>query len=152
MLIVVVGVAAAVADQASKAWAVDALDRGGIIELIPRVLRLRLVLNEGSAFGLLPFKTIFITIASLVLLVVVVIWSVRHGAPSAPAGLILGGGAGNLIDRFARHPYRGSGHVVDFIDLSFWPTFNIADVAIVTGVGLMILLSRSDPEQDQPVG
>ena len=45
-------------------------------------------------------------------------------------GLLIGGAVSNLIDRVAR------GSVVDFIDFSFWPTFNLADVAIVVGVGL----------------
>ena len=50
-----------------------------------------------------------------------------------------GGGIGNLIDRVARAPGGLQGRVVDFIHFHFWPTFNLADSAIVIGVGLLIL-------------
>ena len=52
-------------------------------------------------------------------------------------GLVRGGAGGNLVDRALRTPGWGRGAVVDFIDLQFWPVFNIADMAIVIGVLLL---------------
>ena len=52
-------------------------------------------------------------------------------------GSVLGGACGNLIDRALRTPGWGRGAVVDFIDLQFWPVFNVADMAIVIGVLLL---------------
>ena len=60
------------------------------------------------------------------------------------AGVLLGGITGNLIDRLVREPGFGIGHVVDYIQVPFnFPIFNIADMAISTGVGLLFLFQRS---------
>lgn len=124
-------------DQTSKAWALAALSGGHRISLIGQTVDLRLVRNPGSAFGLFSDSTSWIFLASLVVTIGVAVWALRD--PEAPAvlGLVLGGGIGNLIDRLLQPPGGGSGHVIDFIYLSFWPTFNLADAAIVTGVALL---------------
>ena len=78
----------------------------------------------------------------------VIVWAIRDPAASPVLGLIIGGGIGNLIDRVTRPPGGGRGHVIDFIYLSFWPTFNLADAAIVVGVGAMLLLAmRENPDR-----
>jgi signal peptidase II len=59
--------------------------------------------------------------------------------------MILGGGIGNLVDRAFRDT---SGRVVDFIDLHVWPVFNIADSAIVVGVGVILLLMLRSPSPE----
>lgn len=146
MLIVAIASATLLVDQVTKALALDRLSGDRSIELLGDVLELRLVHNASSAFGLLAVDTIFITIASLVVLVIFGVWAFRHREHAAVSGLILGGGLGNIVDRFVRAPGAGSGRVVDFIDLSFWPTFNVADMAIVIGVGLLLLMSRNAPE------
>lgn len=135
------GTAAAVvvADQVSKAWAVAALDGGRRIPIIGETFDLRLVFNPGSAFGLFRGSTVLIAVASAVITVAVAVWAFRDPQVPATVGLVIGGGAGNLIDRAVRAPGFGRGHVVDFIYLSFWPTFNLADVAISIGVGLLLL-------------
>jgi signal peptidase II len=63
------------------------------------------------------------------------------------AGLVAGGALGNLLDRFLRDG-EGllGGRVVDFIDLQWWPIFNVADIAICTGAGLLAILSFREPE------
>ena len=63
-------------------------------------------------------------------------------------GLLLGGASGNLVDRLLRSPGPGRGAVVDFIDFQVWPSFNIADSAIVTGGVLAVLLSLRGIELD----
>ncbi|MDP6863676.1 MAG: signal peptidase II [Acidimicrobiales bacterium] len=125
------------ADQWSKYWAVSALsDRS--IDVFWK-LRFHLTANTGFAFstgqGLGPI------LGLVALVVVVVLWRMR-GRFSGPVstlalGSVLGGACGNLIDRALRTPGWGRGAVVDFIDLQFWPVFNVADMAIVIGVLLL---------------
>lgn len=135
------GLAAAVLviDQASKELALAVLAGGRRISLIGDIFGLRLVFNPGSAFGLMKDFTFAIFIASSLVTVFVTVWALRDPAASPALGLIIGGGLGNLVDRVVRPPAPGRGEVVDSIYLSFWPTFNLADVAIVLGVGLMLL-------------
>jgi signal peptidase II len=135
------GIAAAVilVDQASKAWAASALANGRRIPILGDTLDLRLVLNSGSAFGLFPGSTLLIALASTVIIVAVTVWAVRDPAAPAALGLVIGGGVGNLLDRAFRPPGFGRGHVIDFVYLSFWPTFNLADASICIGVGLLLL-------------
>lgn len=141
------GMAAAViaADQLSKSWAVRALSDGRRIPLIGETLDLRLVLNPGSAFGLFQQATILVAAASALITAAVIVWLLRDPRAPAVLGLVVGGGIGNLIDRVIRPPGGGEGHVVDFIYLSFWPTFNLADAAISVGVVFLLLDAfRSD--------
>lgn len=153
--LIVVGSATLVVlvDQLSKWWALRALANGRRIQLIGDTLELRLLHNAGSAFGLLPVKTIVITAFSLVVLGVVTVWVLRTPFHPVVMGLVIGGGLGNIVDRLVRPPAFLSGRVVDFIALDFWPTFNLADSAIVIGVGLLLVTSsgnnKGEPEPDR---
>ena len=94
--------------------------------------------NSGSAFSLFTGAPAVIAVVAIVLVVVLVVLAWR--APSLPVavavGLVLGGALGNLADR----AFRGHhGDVVDFITLSHWPTFNVADVCITVGVVLLVV-------------
>ena len=129
-----------VLDQLTKAWAVAALSDGPI-RLIDDVLALRLVRNPGGAFSVFTGFTPFLAVLAAVL-VVVIIRTTRRTSDRVMAftlALILGGAVGNLIDRLIRSPGFLRGHVIDFIDLSFWPTFNLADSAITIGVIVVLL-------------
>lgn len=125
-------------DQITKAWAVAALD-DQIIDLV-WTLRLRLVHNTGFAFstgsGLGP------VLAIVAIVIVGVLWSSRRRVQGLWAtvalGGIIGGALGNLADRVFRGAAWGRGAVVDFIDLQWWPIFNVADASIT--VGLVIVL------------
>ena len=64
-------------------------------------------------------------------------------------GLIVGGAVGNLLDRLFREPGWLRGGVVDFIDLQWWPIFNVADIAITVG-GVLLLLSSLRPPRPEP--
>ncbi|HJR19220.1 MAG TPA: signal peptidase II, partial [Actinomycetota bacterium] len=67
-------------------------------------------------------------------------------------GLVLGGALGNLTDRLFRPPGPFRGRVIDFIDFRVWPTFNLADVAVVVGAGLLAIASfRADREAKSAV-
>ena len=65
--------------------------------------------------------------------------------PKVAAGLVVGGAMGNLLDRFSRGPGLLDGAVVDFIDVQWWPIFNVADIAICVGAGLLAILSFRNP-------
>ena len=80
---------------------------------------------------------------AFVVIIVIVLWLRRNakGLAGVAAGLIVGGATGNLIDRLLRGDAWLRGAVVDFIDLQWWPIFNIADAAISTGAVLMIVAS-----------
>jgi signal peptidase II len=131
------GAAAAVValDQLTKAWAVSELDGGRVIDLV-WTLRLRLTFNDGAAFSVGGGSGGLLALAGLVVVGVVYRSVLRWpgGLPPIALGLVLGGAIGNLVDRVVR-----SGDVVDFIDLQWWPLFNVADMGISCGaVGLPV--------------
>lgn len=127
-------------DQATKAWAVAELSDGPI-RLIGDVLTLTLVRNPGGAFSLFTGFTPLLALLAAALVVVIVRLTRRTADPvmAYTLALVLGGATGNLIDRLVRDPGFLRGHVVDFIDLSFWPTFNLADSGISVGVVVVLL-------------
>jgi signal peptidase II len=127
----IVAAVVVVVDQLTTTWAVHRLARGPIHLLGP--LSLRLGVNTGSAFGLAKGWAPVIGALAVVAIVVMVLASRRaHSDAMAVAlGLVVGGAAGNLFDRLVRHYHGG---VVDFIDLRYWPTFNVADACITVGV------------------
>jgi signal peptidase II len=130
------GVAAAVlaADQLTKWWAVETLDNR-TIDLV-WTLQLRLTINYGSAFSVARGRGAIISLVALVV-VAVLLRSGRYATRPGMAvaiGLVFGGALGNLIDRaFRAGDGLLGGGVIDFIDLQWWPVFNIADAAIVVG-------------------
>ena len=135
------------ADQLSKLIVVAKLTLG---ESWPMqgFLRLTHGTNTGSAFGLFRDQTVVLTIAS-VLAIGFIIYFYRTQAVRRPltrftVGLLLGGALGNLIDRIRL------GEVVDFIDVGWWPVFNLADSSIVVGMTLLAgsLLFAGGKESD----
>ena len=127
-------------DQLTKWWAVEVLDTR-TIELVGS-LRLSVTVNYGSAFSLANGRGPLISLLALAI-VAVLLRSGRNArtVPLAVAiGLVLGGAVGNLVDRAFR-PGDGflGGGVVDFVDLQWWPVFNLADAAIVVGAVLLFL-------------
>jgi signal peptidase II len=123
-------------DQATKTWAVHRL-ADGPVHLWWR-LSLVLTYNSGAAFSLGQGFTPFL-VAGVVVMLVVLLFLSRSVAsrPAAVAlGLVLGGAFGNLTDRLVRHNHRS---VIDFVDFRGWPTFNVADAAVVCGAILLVL-------------
>lgn len=132
-------------DQMTKQWALDAL-ADGPIHLVDGVLSLRLTFNSGGAFGVLQGVPEFFLVATLAVVVLILLWVRRLDDHRwvLPLSLVLGGGLGNVADRIFRDT---GGRVVDFVDLHFWPVFNVADAAITSGVLILLVLSaRSDPD------
>jgi signal peptidase II len=104
--------------------------------------------NSGSAFSLFTGRSAVLTVV-VALLTLAVLWALWRGRSMGVClclGLVLGGALGNLCDRLVR-PHGGQ--VVDFITLSHWPTFNVADACITVGVlGFAALsLLRPAPEE-----
>ncbi|MEA4882907.1 MAG: signal peptidase II [Clostridia bacterium] len=124
-------------DQISKAVIMRRLDLYEVVPCLGGFVRITHVRNAGAAFGMLQNKQNLFTAATLLAAALVLVfhqripkreWPVRTGL-----ALGLGGAVGNLIDRI-----RFSS-VVDFVEISPWPIFNLADSAIVLGVALILL-------------
>lgn len=143
-----------VADQLTKWWALEALDGGRRIELF-WTLQFNLVFNHGSAFGAGAGYGSIIGLVAIAIVAALVVFSRRvHDTRLLVALGVIGGGAvGNLIDRMLRDGdgFLG-GAVVDFIDLQWWPVFNVADMAIVIGgVAVVALGHRLTSPAEGPV-
>lgn len=136
MWLFVLPLAVVILDQFSKYIVVENMVLGESIPIIEEVFHLTYILNPGAAFGIFAHNRLFF-IAIAVIVIGIIIWARREILASpwevkAGCGLFLGGAIGNLIDR-ARQ-----GLVIDFFDFRIWPVFNIADIAICIGVGLII--------------
>lgn len=134
------GVAVVALDQVTKTWAVNALNDGRTIDVV-WTLQFALGFNSGMAFskatGFGPLIGIVATLA-----IVFILASLRKADSAASAlgmSLVAAGAAGNVIDRLFRGDAWFRGSVVDFIDLQWWPVFNVADSAITIGGVLVIL-------------
>ena len=137
------------ADQLTK-YAISAnFLPGESLPVVPHIFHITYVLNPGAAFGMLEgSRWLFVLIA---VAVISGVWFMRKEITKIGAmacwgtALFAGGALGNLIDRTTR------GVVIDFFDFRIWPIFNVADIAICVGVGLIIwsilkteLLSSND--------
>jgi signal peptidase II len=129
-------------DQITKTWAERAL-ADGPIHLV-WTLSLNLTYNSGAAFSSGTGYTPLIT--ALVVCVLIALLGLSRSATTTlglvALGLVLGGASGNLVDRL----FRGNGGaVIDFIDLRWWPVWNVADAAVVIGAILLLLSRRREP-------
>ena len=160
----VLGVAVAVlaADQLTKCWALDRLSAGEVIDLIGS-LRFKLAFNTGMAFSKGSGSGALIGTVALGIVVVLALVArkIESKVQLVLIGVVMGGALGNIVDRLTRvgevNPFTGeeavgfmSGAVVDFIDLQWWPVFNIADAAVVCGGILLAILSARVPPEDRP--
>ena len=135
-----------VLDQVAKALVRGAFDLHESLEVIPGFFNLTRVHNYGAAFGLMntvdfPYKTAVLSAVAAAALSMLAVYATKLPPDQRFAriglALIVGGAAGNLIDRIS------AGYVVDFVDVywgdwHFW-AFNVADAAITVGVAFMIL-------------
>jgi signal peptidase II len=132
-------------DQLTKGMVESSLPEHTVVPILPHCFNLVHVRNTGAAFGLFsdsptPWKTAVLIVVSgaLLLAVVGMVWRSRrlHWETAVGLALVLGGALSNLLDRIRL------GRVVDFLDFYFrgyhWPSFNLADSAIVVGAGFLI--------------
>ncbi|NBO84181.1 MAG: signal peptidase II [Actinobacteria bacterium] len=131
-----------VVDQLTKHWALNRLSGGRTIDIIGS-LRFNLAFNKGMAFSQATGAGPVLGALAFVIVIAVVLWIRRSatGLAAFAAGMIVGGAIGNLIDRLFRNDAWLRGAVVDFIDLQWFPVFNIADSCITVGAVLMVFAS-----------
>ena len=144
VVLAVVAVLAYSLDRVSKLLVVENLILGQPVNVIGELLQLRYVENPGAAFSLGSGSTWVFAIIAAIVAVFIVIFArrIRSTAWAVLFGMLLGGNLGNLTDRLTRPPGFGVGHVVDFLQVYAFPAiFNVADVAIVSSMGLFILLT-----------
>jgi signal peptidase II len=148
VFLAIVAIVTFVADVGSKIWAEKKLENAPPIELLKDHVAFALAKNKGGAWGLLGSasesvrRPFFLLVSAAAILFIVTLYRRLHKDQRAlkwGLPLVLGGALGNVFDR-VRY-----GHVIDFIDFHMawqgrdhhWPTFNVADIAICVGVGLM---------------
>lgn len=142
-------------DQGTKAWALSVLwppYSEGIIVL--PVLNLRLGFNTGITFGILAESaagTVWLLVTAKLVVVAFLVrwlWRTNSSLEALALGLVIGGAVGNIADRLRL------GAVVDFIDAHYagwhWPSFNMADAAIVSGVSLILVVSLRHAPANAP--
>lgn len=139
---IIIIVSLVIADQVTKAMAVNLLGQGGSVEVIPGIFRFTYVENRGAAFGMLSDNRWVFMILSTVAIIAMLIylWKLRPDSTLAcmAISMIIAGGIGNMLDRV----YLG--YVIDFFDFCAFPTlwmwvFNVADVCVCVGGGLLML-------------
>jgi signal peptidase II len=130
-----VAVAAVIADQVTKHIVTATLALDDSVHVLGP-LSIHHVQNSGIAFGLFASATAIVTVVTAGAVIWMLVFFARSGArhPVLPAalGLLIGGSVSNLVDRVRLH------HVTDFIDLKYWPAFNLADSFIVVGVVILL--------------
>jgi signal peptidase II len=131
-------------DQASKAAAMSAVARGHEIDVLP-FLKIANIRNTGIAFGAFTGASAILIGLTIVALIAVLAY-VSNGRTGprmwVSSGLLIGGALGNLADRIR------IGAVIDWVDLPLWPTFNLADAAIVAGVLCLVLIPDEEPTRE----
>ena len=141
-----VALAAAGADQLTKSFVAGRPTLGDAVE-IAGPFAIHHVRNTGIAFGLFSDSTSIVIVLTAVAIGAMVAFFARSGRrhPLLPVavGLVIGGSISNLVDRLRL------GYVTDFLDLDYWPAFNLADTFIVVGVGVLfvsfVAADRSSP-------
>lgn len=125
-------------DQFTK-WLVKVyMTPGESLPLIPGFLSLTYVQNQGAAFSIMTGQRVLLLFISALVVLAVVVFNQRckpDGVWQVISALIAGGALGNFIDRIVR------GYVVDFLDLGWWPVFNLADSAICCAAAVFIIVS-----------
>ncbi len=125
-----------VLDQGTKWAGTTFLKPLGSIPVLGNYLSLTYRTNTGAAFGMVPWASRGLELVGTAVVVLLLIYGCRAArgsrSLSLALALLLGGAAGNLLDRLRLH------YVVDFVDLHFWPVFNLADIAITVGAILFV--------------
>lgn len=146
-----IAAAVLVVDQITKWWALRALADGPID--VFWTLRFNLVFNTGAAFGQGQGFGPVIGVVGIVIVIGLLV-ALQRGIGHLNwigVGLVVGGAIGNLIDRLTQEPGGLRGGVIDFVDLQWFPIFNVADMSINIGALILILSAfraRETPADD----
>ena len=131
----IVALAAVAADQITKHVVASSIALDSAVDLVGP-FSVRHVQNSGIAFGLFSSATVIVIVLTTVAVAWMLVFFARSGArhPALPValGLLIGGSVSNLVDRVRL------GYVTDFLDLRWWPAFNLADASIVVGVAVLL--------------
>lgn len=131
-------------DQLTKFLVTENLPYNRAVPVLGEILQFHYVRNPGAAFSIATGYTWILSAIAVVVIVAVIVFAprIRSLAWATMFGLVLGGAFGNVTDRLFRPPGFGVGHVIDFIQVIYFPAiFNVADIAVVTAMGLFLLLS-----------
>lgn len=138
------------ADQYTKYLISSKFVLGEGTEFIKGFIDIRYIHNTGGAWGILSGNTWLLLSVSVIVMLILITLFLKFGANSRlmlwGVSLVISGGLGNLIDRVFR-----DGNVVDFLHFEFFPTFpifNVADICVVVGAGLLILYFIIDTARD----
>ena len=144
-----IAVAAVVADQLTKQIVSSALSLGESVH-IAGPFSIHHVQNSGIAFGLFSDATSIVIVLTALAVGWMVVFFARSGQrhPVLPValGFVLGGSISNLLDRVRL------GHVTDFLDIRYWPAFNLADTFIVVGVAILFAELAGADRRPRPLG
>jgi len=143
-VLAIVALAVYAFDQVTKYFVVANLPERESVPFIGEFLQFYFIKNSGAAFSLGEGMTWIFSIVATAVAIFIVVFArrIRSMSWAVLFGMLLGGNIGNLTDRLFREPSFGQGHVIDFLQLYLFPAiFNIADVAIVSSMGLFILLT-----------
>ncbi len=142
-----VALAAVAADQLTKSIVTRTLPLDDSVHVVGP-LSIHHVQNSGIAFGFFSSATPIVTAVTAIAVVWMLVFFARSGSrhPVLPAalGLLIGGSLSNLVDRIRLH------HVTDFIDVRWWPAFNLADSFIVIGVAILLVALIATDRKPRP--
>jgi len=143
LLLLLVALTAVAVDLATKEWVLATFAEGERLDVIGSLLQFTLIFNTGAAFSMgTDFTWVFTCIATVVVAAIAYMGlRVRSVWWGVTLGLMMGGAAGNLVDRYFRAPEPFHGAVVDFISVGDFPVFNIADSCVVVGACLVVVLT-----------
>ncbi len=139
-----VAICVIIIDQVSKSLAESNLASHSVKLVGP--LSLQLVYNSGVAFSIGTGNTVLVTVVEMLVILGIILYTrtIKATGVAVGFGLVIGGALGNIGDRLFRD---NGGSVIDFIHTGFWPTFNLADSAVVIGIVVILLASRSRRER-----
>ena len=151
--VVIAAAVVLLADQLTKWWAVDTLGpppagQGRTVEVL-WTLRFRYAENTGMAFSKGAESGRWIALVVIVIVVAMVVFAARATTTTQVVliGVVIGGALGNLADRVFRATSGFlTGAVVDFVDVQWWPVFNVADAAVVCGGIVLVWFGIREPD------
>lgn len=131
-------------DQITKILVRTQIREGTSIEIIPKILYFTHATNTGASFSMLTNYSLLLTIIAILVIIGIILFykKIPQNYRTA-AALILGGTAGNIIDRLQY------GTVTDFINVQIWPIFNVADSAITLAAILLIVIVWKEEKEEK---